>query len=323
MIIGHRRIWNFLIGSARQNKLAHAYLFLGPAQTGKKTLAVELARWLLCSNKEPRPCGRCLDCRDMERGAHPDFFILQASREEKDGILKILEIGIGEIRALQHKLKLSPYRSKYKIAVVDEISSLSRDAANSFLKTLEEPSPGTLIFLISSFAGSLLPTIVSRCQTIKFLPVPQKEIIEALKTKFKTPTLARNAVRLAAGRPGRAMDFSRRPELLESQEENFELLERLMNSDLASRFEAARELGQNTVLARETLYQWLLWTRDNILAANNCPELLLRETGRNAVPVRDNLFLAREIEKTLQILGNSSFNARLALEILMTKIIKN
>lgn len=308
-----------MTGSARQNKLAHAYLFLGPPQVGKKTLAIEMARWLLCSAKK-KPCGQCLDCREIEKNAHPDFLILEPRQEEKDGVSKTFEIGIDEVRQLQRQLKLSSYRSEYKLAVVDEISFLSRDAANSFLKTLEEPSSKTLIFLISSYAGSLLPTIVSRCQAIKFLPVAQQEIFDAIKNNFRTQIQAKKAARLAAGCPGRAVEFSRRPDLLSLQDERFKQLEKLLKADLPSRFETAKELSQNTALARETLSQWLLWTRDNILARNACPELVLREAAENVANYKNDIFLAKEIKKTLKVLGNSSFNARLALEILMTKI---
>ena len=326
MLIGHQRIWDFLIRSAKRDRLAHAYLFAGPAQTGKLTMALEFAKWLFCENedKQDNACGECRSCLAVERGQNPDIVILSARQIDKNDVLKNAEIGIGEIRDLQHKLSLFPYGAPYKIAIIEEIASLSGEAASALLKTLEEPSSHSLIILISSSWQTILPTIISRCQLIKFLPVPEHEISVKLKHLAKKETDFKKAIKLAAGRPGRAIKFLQEPERLAEQEKEIEIFEKLLKSSLIWRLDQAREMSQNAVLAQETLSQWLLWLRDRILEING-------QAGLTVSPWPDKSFLSkyrmtdllgvcRAIQATLAILYNPSFNARLALEVLMTKI---
>ena len=170
-----------MIQSAKNGRLAHAYLFVGVSQVGKRTLALKLAQRLLCSSLTgDSACGKCPSCLDIEKNRHPDVFVLGPRQEEKKNKVKILEVGIDEIKELQHRFSLFSYNYSYKVAIIDGIDGLTREAANSFLKTLEEPRKNTLIILISSSWDSILPTIVSRCQLIKFLPVSEREIIKGL-----------------------------------------------------------------------------------------------------------------------------------------------
>ena len=329
MLIGHRRIWDFLTGSAKQDRLAHAYFFVGPAQTGKLTAALEFSKWLFCPSTKLRtsptePCGKCKSCLSVERGQNPDLLVLRAKQTDKDDILKNKEIGIVEIRALRHKLSLSAYGASYKIAIIEEVAALSGEAMNSLLKTLEEPSPRSLIILISSSWQAALPTIVSRCQLIKFLPVPEIEMSAKLGGLSKKEADFKRAIKLSAGRPGLAMQLLQEPERLAEQERSIEIFEKILKAPLVWRLEQAAKLSQNTVEARETLDQWVLCLRDRILEISGCADLAVsgRTNGTSAGGYRagDLLSMCREIQKTRSILHNSSFNARLALEVLMTKI---
>lgn len=339
MLIGHQRIWDFLTKSVRQNRLAHAYLFAGSAQTGKLTMALEFAKWLFCEkkNKQDNACGKCRSCLTFERGQNPDILVLSSrprppklrlgdagGQTAKNEILKNTEIGIGEIRDLQHKLSLFPYGAPYKIAIIEEIASLSGEAASALLKTLEEPSSHSLIILISSSWQAILPTIISRCQLIKFLPVPEHEISAKLKHLAKKETNFKKAIKLAAGRPGRAIKFLQEPERLTKQEKEIEIFEKLLKSPLIWRLEQAREMSQNAALAQEMLSQWLLWLRDRILEINGQDDLTVSPRSDKSFlskyRMTDLLGACRAIQATQAILYNPSFNARLALEVLMIKI---
>lgn len=314
MLIGHKRIWEHLVKSARQEKLAHAYLFLGPQGLGKKALAMGFAQWLLCENKKQAPCGQCRSCLDIAGQRHPDVVLLEAKEEEKDGVVKILEIGIDQIRDVQHRLGLRPYYSSYKIAIVDEIGNLTREAANSFLKTLEEPKGNCLIFLTGSSWQWLLPTVISRCRVVNFSPVPHKDIFEALEKEYSQKALA-EAVKISAGRPGRALELLKDPRVAQEQQENVRLLENIFKADLPQRFEIARELSQDIGQAQRAISQWLFLLRDCLLKNYGCAENSVK-----VPPQADLPDLIREMQKTRALLGNSSFNSRLALEVLMIKI---
>lgn len=320
-LIGHQRIWNFLTQSAQRGRLAHAYLFVGPPEIGKKTLALELAKWLLCQNtKKSAACGQCRSCVEIQKNRHPDVFILQPRQEEKREVIKTFEIGIDEVEVLRHRISLSPYNSVYKIAIIDGAEWLTREAANSFLKTLEEPSGRSLIILVSSAWQSLLPTIVSRCQLIKFLPVAEEEILEKLKNEARNEKELNRAVKLSAGRPGRAIKIIQDKEWLNNQKINIENFIKILKADLAVRWELAGQLSKNTAAAKEILSQWVLWLRDRIFEGGACDDLMTGEKEKTNYSQKNLLNLIKEIQKTQVILDNPSFNAKLALEILMMKI---
>lgn len=320
-----------MVKSAKRAKLAHAYLFYGPPQVGKATLALEFAAWLLCENSKSglkhinRSCGHCRSCLDIKKNQHPDVFILRPRQEEKKGVVKTYEIGIGEIKELLHQLSLSAYAAPYKIAIIDGAEWLTPEAANGFLKTLEEPSARSLIILISSAWQSLLPTMVSRCQAIKFNSASENEIeAGAAALHFKNDKELRSIIKMAAGRPGRAIQVLENPRLLAEQKEHVEIFKKILGADLVYRFDLAQKLSQDTAVAQEIISQWVFWLRQRLLQSSGADELVFeaqewneKKTGFSNSRLLD---LIREAQKTQQLLGNASINARLALETLMIKI---
>jgi len=212
--------------------------------------------------------------------------------------------------------------TKYKIAVIDEVASLTREAANSFLKTLEEPGQNTLIILISSSWQFLLPTIISRCQLIKFLPVKEQELVVGLKKTGKKEAEISKIIKLAAGRPGRAINLLENPKILADQQAGIDSFKKTLKADLAWRWDLAKELSQNLAVAQEILSQWSLWLRDRLLEASGCEHLLIGSGAETKIsyPVKNLLAIIKEVQRTQNILNNSSFNSRLALEVLMMKI---
>lgn len=319
--------------SAKNERLAHAYLFVGPSQIGKKTLALELAKWLLCEKKsspallyerreqKAAACDSCRSCVDINKNQHPDVFILSPRQEEKKGVIKTFEIGIGEIRELRHRLSLFSFGAKYKIAIIDEADNMSREAANAFLKTLEEPTKDSLIFLISSSWQALLATILSRCQLIKFLPVPESEMIKGLEATVGKKTNLEKIVKLAVNRPGRALALLNDSEIAENQRLNEAEFKKILKSDLAGRWDLARDLSQNIESAQKFLSQWQLWLRDRLLEISGCENLMIGEKFGAAAYSKANLLNSiKEIQKTQSVLANPSFNSRIALEVMMIRM---
>ncbi|OGE87720.1 MAG: hypothetical protein A3J07_03335 [Candidatus Doudnabacteria bacterium RIFCSPLOWO2_02_FULL_49_13] len=153
-IIGHKKQLEFLAQSIALSKLAHAYLFAGPAGIGKKAVARRLAQALLPG----------LEHRDDF--FHPDY--IEIAQEG--------EIKIAQIRELVYKLSLKPYSGVYKVAVIDSAHEMNSEAANALLKSLEEPKSQTVIILITSNSSSLPKTIISRVQKINFGALDESEI---------------------------------------------------------------------------------------------------------------------------------------------------
>jgi DNA polymerase-3 subunit delta' len=171
-IIGHERPVQILKRAIAHGTLAHAYLFSGEEGIGKKMTAFALAAAVNC--REPGQdggCGACPPCRKVANAAHPDVHVLAP-----DGG----EIKIDQIRETQSELALRPFEGAKKVLIVDGAEKMNDAAANALLKTLEEPPGDAVIMLVSSLPQGLLPTIRSRCQEIRFLPLPRRVLAQAL-----------------------------------------------------------------------------------------------------------------------------------------------
>ncbi len=298
MIIGHQRILGLLKKSIENNSLAHAYLFSGPAHLGKRTVALEFIKML--------------NGQETNQTVHPDILIVEPENTEKNGIKKESEIGIDQARKIQHQISLSPYQSSYKVILIDQVDKMTVQASNCLLKTLEEPTGQAVLILITTNPQLLLPTIVSRCQLVKFLPVSHEQIEKKVKDS--------RIVRLANGRPGLAINYLENPELLENQNKIINQLEKLLKVGLNERYQYVEEIAKNVPQARQILNHWLFWFRDLLLLTVDCSKLTLYENTEkysNCYSLIKLKNIIKTIKKTDWLLSNSSINARLALEVLM------
>lgn len=166
-ILGQDQPKRIIQNALENNSVSHAYLFFGQESIGKKLMAVEFAKALNCEVSGPKDnCGDCPSCRKIDQGIHPDFFFLEP--EKSSPTARTAFIKVEEIRELQKKLAFLPYEAKTKVAILDDADAMNPQAANTLLKTLEEPPSSTILILISSNPYQLLPTIISRCQGVKF-----------------------------------------------------------------------------------------------------------------------------------------------------------
>ena len=200
----------------RQSRMPHALLVTGLPGVGKSAFADRLAALLVC--EEPSgsdPCSRCSACQLFAAGTHPDLF--RVSPEEDSSVIKI-----DQVRRLAAGLALSHHGAGYKVAVLEPADTLNINAANSLLKTLEEPADNTLLILVSAQPGRLPATIRSRCNQVRIEAPPEPEALKWLQAQYDSmqPEVF---LRLAHGAPLRALDLAR-DNALEERRARFESL---------------------------------------------------------------------------------------------------
>lgn len=273
-VVGNRNIVEFLQKNIANENLAHAYLFIGPERIGKKMVAESFIKALFCTDKNSRPCGKCNNCQQVGRGVHPDIFYVSKNDDKKN-------ISIEQIRELQGKLSLGSFANSYKIALIDGADNLSIEAANSLLKTLEEPTRKTILILIAQRVKALPETIFSRCQVFKFLSVAEKEIFNYLVSRGASRGEAENLACLALGRPGLAVDLFDDKELAMEYDKKVEEFFLLSGEEISKRFEIVQNLA-NTKIDRSVLIKnldlsfemWSIVIRDMLYIKNDLENMI-------------------------------------------------
>ncbi len=263
-------------------KIPHAYLFTGIQGVGKMSTARALSMALNCTEPENgESCDHCRSCRQMRSGNFPDFLSITPDGQN---------IKIDQIRDLNHKLDFAPVSGKYRICVVHHAETMTVEAANSFLKILEEPPPGNILILNTTEPLDLLPTIVSRCQRISFHPLSIKEISKWLiKNRKIDEEMAIVLAKISEGSLGRALKMSESDFLNKRQEWLFSVM-KLPGLSRIEALELAHNLAGEVKKAvldpsdtsepgiMDMLDAWENWYRDLlILSAGGHPSLLINE----------------------------------------------
>jgi DNA polymerase-3 subunit delta' len=185
------------------NRLSHALLLQGPEGLGKQAFAAWLACAVLCDKSAGstlRCCGECASCKLFAAGSHPDLLWVVPEEEKQ-------QISIDQVRAATERLTKTSYRQGYKVAIIDPAHLMTPSAANSVLKTLEEPSPRSLLLLVTSQPSMLLPTVRSRCQKVT-IPRPTREQATAWLREKSGRAVDPALLEFAGGAPLRALAYA-------------------------------------------------------------------------------------------------------------------
>ncbi len=319
-IVGHDWAVRLVANSILHDRAGHAYLITGPDQIGKMTLARAFAQALNCTAEiGQRPCGECRSCQLTQTDKHPDVRIILPEVSDRGA----MSIKIEQIRRLQQDLSLSAYEARYKIAILKRFDTANLNAANAFLKTLEEPPNNVIIVLTATDSDTLLPTINSRCRTISLRPVPADLIEETLMTRHQVkPDEANLLAHLADGRLGWAVRAHQEPAILHDRRAQLETLHKALDGSLVARFSLAESLARKTDALPPLLRTWLSWWRDLALMAygrkaneliSNVDESEILHDLSDRWPRAEVLASLAQTEAALRHLGQNA-NARLVLE---------
>lgn len=198
----HERNWRLLRQALSADRLPHALLLVGPRGIGKRAFAEAFAQSLLCGEPDAQglACGQCRTCRFFAAGTHPDFRCLEPEEEGKP-------IKVDSVREFAAWSVMKPQEGLHRVTLIQPADAMNAAAANSLLKTLEEPVSGNLILLLTSRPSMLPPTVRSRCQRVVFAVPSQDEAVSWLSSQGGAGDW-RMLLRLAKGAPLRALELA-------------------------------------------------------------------------------------------------------------------
>jgi len=289
-ILGHDRIIEVLRRSLKSGKIAHSYLFEGVPGSGRKKTALTLIQGLFCTVLPDDACGECPSCRKIDAGNHPDIHLIAPLPDKRD-------LSIEQLREMQHVLSLRPYEAPRKACIIDPAERMSVSAANSLLKTLEEPPGNALIVLLTENAGMLLSTVRSRCQLVRFAPLSPEHVQSLLERNGMAPEAAALVAPMSGGSLLRALELDNEA-LVARRETVLSRVERLDIHKIATVFDAAEELSGNREATIELLDMLLSFYRDAVHLGTGSGEIV----NRSIRPAIESIAARRSFPRNLEVL---------------------
>jgi DNA polymerase-3 subunit delta' len=314
-IVGHEWAVDLLRQSLASGRVAHAYLISGPPQVGKTRLARALAQALNCEQADP-PCGQCSSCRKIARDVHPDVQMIAG--KGAGGSIKI-----EQIRALQREAILAPYEGRSRVLILRRADQATLEAANSLLKTLEEP-PAHVTLVLTAVQAELLPTtVVSRCQHLALRPLAGQEVEAALLEAGVSQSKAHLLACLSGGRIGWALAASQDEAILKQRQQQLDQLVALLPASRVERLDFAWKASRDPLSIQQQIEMWISWWHDLLLLSGQAQghvrnidriDELSAWAGHSSLPqIRAVLAALQAAAAQLE----ANVNARLAIEGLL------
>ena len=363
--IGHDKAVSTLARSLESGRMAHAWLLAGPARVGKMTLALDLARMVNCTADEvgDRPCGECRQCQRITNSLHADVRIISQGGST-GGVTRRTAISVEQIRESQREAVLKPYEGRYRVFIIEDAENFTQEAANALLKMLEEPPEDVIFVLLASEVrensedesagnitysaeheqnrvaalleavpqvGGILPTILSRCQTLELRPLPASTVQRELELRFNLPPdEATEIARLSKGRLGWALQAASEPQVLARRSERLDDIEAVLAGGLDEKFAYAERQAASFGRRRQAVYDelllWLDWWRDVLVIREGNDDLALNLSRLDALKAAASgcastqvVDAIRAIQETTSML-ESNVNPRLCIEGMMLRM---
>jgi DNA polymerase-3 subunit delta' len=313
-VIGHKEVVERLKNALHSGRIANAYIFSGPSNVGKEFVAINFAKALNCLSEGDDSCNECIACRKIDDGNYADVMMIRPEGTR---------LKIDQMRSLQRRGSYRAMEGKYKVYIITEAEKMTAEAANSLLKTLEEPPGNMVLILLTSSYSSLFQTIRSRCQSVKFSLVPQKLLSDELIRRFGLSDSKAKWIALRSqGKVSKALELMEK----DSESAEDEVLESFLDliwknkASLLHIFKKAESLGK----MQEPFDILLSWYRDLLLVKQGCSQdLLIHSDKKRDLEKMASAYSEIRIERYIrnilrtQNLIQRNVNPNLALEVMM------
>jgi len=312
-VIGHDEVIKNLRNVIISHRIANGYIFSGPDEVGKELMAISFAKALNCKEMEGDFCDKCVSCRRINDGNHTDVRVISPEGAK---------LKIEQIRFLKKQSSYKSLESSHKIYIICDADKMTPEAANSMLKTLEEPSGVVLFILLTTSYNALLPTIRSRCQLVRFSLVLQVTIENELANRGISEPRAKWLAIKSQGKPGKALKLAK-DDKANTDEDLLLILSVITQRDkwhLLEIFKRVEEINKT----EDSIENILGWYRDLLLVKNGCNgKILIHSDEFPRLQEIAKSYSSIEVEKLIKMLLNMqnlmkrNINPVLAMEVMM------
>jgi len=266
------------------------------------------------------PCGSCKSCRKIQSGNHPDIIIVEPSGSY---------IKIGQIRALCHTLAMKPLEARLRVVIISDSQAMNPAAGNALLKVLEEPPDRTILILTARHPSDLFPTIVSRCQHIRFNPISRESIVTILNEKEGVhPDDAEIIATMANGSLSKALSMiglSKKTNWIHQRNWLINEIDSLSLKPVGSLLAFAAGLSKNKTMLPESLEMIESYLRD-LVVCKYCPEKIVNKDLQSKIQNRSQKMTTASLLSKIRIVQSAqkdlraNANLRLTLEVLVMRL---
>jgi DNA polymerase-3 subunit delta' len=317
-IKGQDRQIEILMSAIKSDTVSHSYLFTGIPGIGKRTTATAIAKALNCETGNGDFCDCCTPCKKIEHRTHPDIFWIEPEGDY---------VKIDQIRKMQEQIKFTLYEGKSKVVIINNAQNMNLQSSNCLLKTLEEPPPHTVLFLLTTAPYRMLPTIRSRCQRVMFQPLSSELIVELLrKLRGENNGELKLSASLSGGSIGKALQWLE-GDALKGRKQLLEKINQLTKGYVTEILDLAETLGEDKEVLIELLDSLRLWFRDILIfKETNQPTYLINKDLKDEVNRSASLLSCSDIFEKVNILTDvqlalhGNVNPRLAMESMLLQL---
>jgi DNA polymerase-3 subunit delta' len=338
--LGQQKPIKLLTTLLRHGTIPHALLFSGIDGIGKQLTAMAFAMACNCLDPEPEhlcegehsfhtaqnrhaetnPCGNCRSCRKIQSGNHPDIIIIEPSG---------LFIRIRQIRALCHTLAMKPLEARLRVVIISDSQAMNPAAGNALLKVLEEPPDQTILILTARHPSDLFPTIVSRCQHIRFNPITRKNIMTILIEKEEVhPDDAAIIATMASGSLSKALFMigsQKRTNWIRQRKWLIDEIDSLTSRPIVSLLAFAAKLSKNKEILPQSLEVIKSYFRD-LVVCKYCPEKIINRDLQSKIQKASQKISTASLLSKINSIQSAqrdiqiNANLRLTLEVLVMRL---